>query len=333
MVLKEKLNEFLDLVANLFTKVEENDRKKLSKLDLAEIFIALLPTAVFATILFGAKVMFTLAVSIISALVTALLWDLVYERKGFKIDYTAGLMAFISGLTLSSLTKPVFVVTISVLSTLLLKTAFRNSKLTVVTPFLIVKAIFMAIFFKSLTIYAVPLGAGTTTVLPVTDIFITKSFAEPAKWLFFGLHSGNIGELSELLVLIGAIYLILRKIINPVIPVFYLATSTLLSFVFKESLPLSLLGGGLFFAAFVLTIDYGLSATPLYKKILYGISCGVLTFLLRRIFGTEGAFLAVLICNAAFAYLSLHNIKRAINFVKNPDFKKLLRKSRKIFGI
>ena len=64
----------------------------------------------------------------------------------------------------------------------------------------------------------------------------------------------------------------------------------------------------------------------IYKKILYGITCGILTFSIRPMLGGEGALLAVLICNVAFSIVTRRNIKRLIKFFKHPNFRRLFEK-------
>ena len=75
------------------------------------------------------------------------------------------------------------------------------------------------------------------------------------------------------------------------------------------------------------------TTTPFYKKAVYGVACAVLTFVLRMIFKTECAYLAVIMAEAAMRLITLHNIKRGFKFVKKPSFKKLLKKLKKTFWV
>ena len=173
----------------------------------------------------------------------------------------------------------------------------------------------------------------TRHYLPIETFYKSISFAGSAKMYFFGLHCGNIGETSVLLILVGGIYLCLRHIINPIIPVSFIITTAVISFAFGQNLSVSLLGSGLFFAAFFMTMGYNFMSVSRYKKILYGIVCGALTVLLRFIFKTEAVLLAVLIADFVFYCITRRNIKMFIKFVKKPDFKRVFKKMGKAFSV
>lgn len=323
VVLKALITAF-NAVVLFFTRVKPLKRKSLSNMDIAEIFIALLPAAIFGAVVFGLKAIIILSLSVAVCTLLALLWDIIFKRKNISIDLKAALTGFVLGLTLTSTLDWRFTLAISAVAVLFGKIFYRKNALAFTSPVLIAKTLFLIIFFKVFSAYILPFENSITSLTPINYMFGDLSFGFSAKHLFFGLHGGNIGEISDFLLIVGGIYLMLRRIINPVICSFYIGTSALLSFIFKESLPISLLGGGLIFAALFLTMDYGFKATPLYKKILYGITCGLLTFIIRLIFKAEGALLAVLICNLGFTYINIRNIKRGIKFCKKPDFKKLL---------
>lgn len=322
-VLNALLTAFKAVVL-FFTEVKPQKRQGLSNMDIAEIFIALLPAAIFGAVAFGLKALIILGLSVAVCTLLALLWDIIFKRKNITIDLKSALTGFVLALTLTSTLDWRFTLAISAAAVLLGKIFYRNDGLAFTSPVLIAKTLFLIIFFRVFTAYALPVENIATELTPLNYMFGDDSLSFSAKHLFFGLHSGNIGEISDFLLVVGGIYLMLRRIINPVICSFYIGTSALLSYLFKESLPLSLLGGGLFFAAIFLTMDYSFRATPLYKKILYGITCGLLTFIIRLIFKAEGAVLAVLICNLGFTYVNIRNIKRGIRFCKKPDFKRLL---------
>ncbi len=314
-----------------FTERDTATKSKLSKLDYVDIFISLAPAAIFGCLLFGFRAVSVLLICTLLPLGIDFLWNLILLKKKTAPDYTLAVSGLILGLTLSSRLNFLLVVAVSILTTVLTKLLFKKSPIKVIYPLLIVRVVTGTIFFKAFGIYNFPFLNTQAEALPIDYVFGSTSFIYPAKYLFFGIHSGNIGETSVLLLLVGAIYLMLRKIINPVIPACYIATVTVLSLAFGRVVATSLLGGSLFFVALFLTLDYSLKKAPRYKKILYGICCGILTFGMRELLRTEGALYAILITHIIFLYVNRKNIKRVVRGFKSIDFKSMFCKSKDIF--
>lgn len=329
MNIKEKV--FLP-IKGFFTKEESGTKITLNKLDLADIFIALAPAAIFGSLIFGLRALLCLAISVALAIGLDFLWNIIFKaKKRFSLESV--IYGIVAGLTVSSKLNIWLLAAVNVVAFALRKTVFKQRKMLVVTPWLLAKALFAGVFSTAFTTYAFPFIETTNGMLPVDGMLSVAGYTYPAKYLFFGVHSGNIGETSALLLLIGGIYLILRKIINPVIPVSFIITSTVLSLIFGENIGLSLLGGGVIFAAFFLTLDYSFVSSAFYKKLLYGIACGIFTFILRLIFGAEMAYFAVILANCVFLCVNRRNIKRFVRFVKKPDFKRLLNILKTAFSV
>ncbi len=327
----KSLNPFISPVVNFFTKQEAPTKTSLTKLDLAEIFISLLPLSIFGSLIFGFKAVLILLISVILSVGLDFLWGIIVKKEK-RIDYSTIIIGFLVGLTLSSRLDILLVIALNVILTLLRKTLFKNNGIRFTTCLLLSRFILEVVFYKAFTSYAVPFIGGVGR-LPVDSLFITYSYVEPAKYLFFGIHSGNIGDTSILLVLLGGIFLLLRGFINPIIPVSFILSSSVLSLIFGQNLADSLLGGGIFFAAFFLTMDYSFVPSSRIKKILYGIACAVLTFVMRAILKTESVYLAVLVADIIFIYLTKNNIEAFINFIKKPNFKLLLNKLKTAFSV
>lgn len=124
--------------------------------------------------------------------------------------------------------------------------------------------------------------------------------------MFVGAHGGSLGEVSSAALLLGGVYLVLRKVISPRIPLCYLGTVAVLTYLFPpvDSDPLrwmlyNLLGGGLMLGAIFMATDYVTSPVTPRGQVLFAIGCGGLTVFLRY-FGVypEGVSFAILIMNA-----------------------------------
>ena len=122
--------------------------------------------------------------------------------------------------------------------------------------------------------------------------------------MFLGNCPGSIGELSALALIIGGIYLVARRVISARIPVAYLATVAVITFVFHKTddalswMLYSLFSGGVMLGAIFMATDYVTSPVTKRGQIFYGIGCGVLTVLFRY-YGLfpEGVTYAILIMN------------------------------------
>jgi len=124
--------------------------------------------------------------------------------------------------------------------------------------------------------------------------------------MMLGNMGGSMGEVSAILLLIGAIYLLYRKVITLHIPLSYILTVIIFTGIFwlidptKYADPLfHLLTGGLILGAFFMATDMVTSPTSYRGQIIFGIGCGVLTALIR-LFGAypEGVSFSILIMNA-----------------------------------
>ena len=137
--------------------------------------------------------------------------------------------------------------------------------------------------------------------------------------LFLGNVGGCLGETSALLLLIGFAYLLYRKVITARIPVDFIGTVAVLSFLFPQGndritwMAAQLFGGGLMLGAIFMATDYVTSPVTKLGQIVYGIGCGVLTILIRYFGGyNEGVSYAILIMNCCVVLLD--RIGRPVKF-------------------
>ena len=128
--------------------------------------------------------------------------------------------------------------------------------------------------------------------------------------MFLGNVGGCIGETSALLLLIGGVYLVARKVISPRIPVAFMGTVAVLTFLFPMGndrltwMAAQLFGGGLMLGAIFMATDYVTSPVTKLGQVIYGIGCGVLTALIRYFGGyNEGVSYAILVMNCCVVLL------------------------------
>ena len=192
------------------------------------------------------------------------------------------------------------------------KQIFGGLGYNIFNPALIGRAFLMATFPVLMTTWTHPFTLDTLTgatplgLLKFQSEFSSKLTALPhLSNLFLGNVSGSLGETSALALLIGAVYLFIRKCIDWRIPFFYLATVVVFSgvaFLFNPHLgnPLfHLLAGGLILGAFFMATDP--VTTPVSKRgrMIFGIGSGVLVMVIRLWGGyAEGVMFSIIFMNA-----------------------------------
>ena len=158
---------------------------------------------------------------------------------------------------------------------------------------------------------SISLPDAITTATPLQNVKdAISSGANPAEGLsaldmFLGRIGGSAGEVSALAVLIGGVYLAVRRVIDVKIPVLYIGSTALFTAIFfadsgyaGEYVWTYLLGGGLMFGAFFMATDYATSPKTPVAVVIYGVGLGLLTVIIRK-FGTmnEGVSFAILLMN------------------------------------
>ncbi|MFI3254327.1 MAG: RnfABCDGE type electron transport complex subunit D [Eubacteriales bacterium] len=142
---------------------------------------------------------------------------------------------------------------------------------------------------------ATPMAALHQGILPSASI----------EELFIGFHGGSMGEVSSAMLLLGGCYLLLRRVISPIIPLSFLGTVALLAYFYPQGgqdsyywMICQLFSGGLILGAFFMATDPVTSPVTFLGQGLFGVGCGILTILLRY-FGSypEGVGFAILTMN------------------------------------
>lgn len=137
--------------------------------------------------------------------------------------------------------------------------------------------------------------------------------------MFLGNIGGCIGETSALLLIIGFVYLLYRRVITARIPLAYIGTVAILAFLFPQGndriawMAAQVFGGGLMLGAIFMATDYVTSPLTKLGQIVYGIGCGIITILIRYFGGySEGVTYAILCMNACAVLLD--KIGRPVKF-------------------
>lgn len=258
-----------------------------------DVTLALAPAAVYGCVIFGLKAMFVLLTTIITAIAAEFLWNLILKKPQTIGDMSAVVTGLLLGMNLSPYT-PVWIAAIgSIAAIVVVKQMFGGLGFNFVNPALAARIILLVSFPSFMTKFSEPISDVISSATPLAEL---KSYN--IKTLFFGMHSGCIGETSAFLLIIGGLYLIIRKVINPIIPISFIGTVALFAAISGENPLKYILSGGLMLGAIFMATDYVTSPTENLGKLIFGIGCGAITFVIRR-FGSlpEGVSYAILIMN------------------------------------
>ena len=277
-----------------------------------DVIIALLPAVAVAVWQFGIHPLVVIAVSMASAV----FFEWAYRKLMKKTDTIGDLSACVTGILLALTLPPTAPWWLPIIGTLfsivVVKQLYGGIGKNFLNPALAGRAFLLASYALLMGQFAVPSSLsgvvdGVTMATPLTAMY--DGGVMPAyyslKSLFLGTIPGCIGEISAAALLLGGLYLIVRKVISWRIPVSFIGTVALLTLIFGREgfsnvdwMLYNVLSGGLMLGAIFMATDYATSPVTLNGQLLFGFGCGALTVLIRYFGGfPEGVSYAILIMN------------------------------------
>jgi electron transport complex protein RnfD len=271
-----------------------------------EVLFALSPACFLGIYYYGSQAFYIIAISILSAVIAEYLYQKITGKNVTVNDFSAVITGLLLALNLPP-TVPFFIPVVgSFFAIIAVKQLFGGLGQNFINPALAARAFLLASFPMLMTNWTLPPDAisGATYLGQLKENPGFIPLASDYYALLFGKIGGCIGETSAVALIIGGAYLIIRKIINWRIPVFYIGSFAFFAFVFgRESffsanVLFEVLSGGLMMGAFFMATDYATSPITPNGKIIMGIGCGFLTVLIRFYGGyPEGVSYAIIIMN------------------------------------
>ena len=287
-----------------------------------DVLIALTPALLWACYVFGSRAITVTALCAISCVFFEWLTQKLLHRPITVADLSAAVTGMLLGFNLPSTAPWWMCVAGSAFAIVLVKQMFGGIGKNFMNPALAARvflfswptqisafpAPFHRLPFWQLTVKEADAIASAT---PLAQMRGGEMDAVSLADLFFGRVGGCIGEISALLLLIGGVYLLVRRVITWHIPVAYLGTVALLSCLAvpagmetAEYVLMQLCSGGLMLGAIFMATDYVTSPITSRGRLLFGAGCGVLTVLIRRFGGyVEGVSFSILIMNSLVWYI------------------------------
>lgn len=337
------------------------------------VSLALTPAALWGVYVFGLRALLVLLISIVSSCLFEYLLGFIDGNKDIKKSTLNDGSAFLTGLLLGmnfSPSVPIFIIILAnAFAIIVVKWTFGGLGSNWMNPALAGRVFVFFSFTSAMSNYTVPktltyvdtVGSATPLSFVKTSISAGVTNLNPSQIMmdasypvsnfaanlssstgispytidaFFGNIGGCIGEISAILLILGGIYLIAKKIISYHIPLYYILTFAILTKVFggvRSNLGLfngevlsQIFSGGLILGAFFMATD--MVTSPITKKgrIIYAIGCGFFTFLIRY-FGSlpEAVSLAIILMNIVTPTIDRYIIPKKFGFVKTKKVKEV----------
>ena len=299
-----------------------------TKTIMRDVLIALAPAMVMSVAFFGLRALTVTAVSVLAC------WF--FEKMYCKLlkvdDKTYDLSACVTGVLLAfvcPVTIPYWTIIFgAAFAILLVKMLFGGLGRNIVNPALAGRAFMFSwpVLMSTWVKVGFENAAGVfstadavTAATPLANMHQGIMCEESIMELFIGNVGGCIGETSAIALLIGFVYLLWRKVITARIPLAYIGTVAVLTFLFPMGndriawMAAQVFGGGLMLGAIFMATDYVTSPVTKLGQLIYGIGCGALTVLIRYFGGyNEGVSYAILCMNACVVLLD--KIGRPVKF-------------------
>ncbi|RKX50609.1 MAG: electron transporter RnfD [Thermotogae bacterium] len=290
----------LTVVAAPHLRSKDNVRKVM-----IDVLIALIPASVAAVVLFGMQALLLIVVSMVSAeLIELFIMRVLREKKDFKPDFSASVTGLLLALNLSLAVSWWQAVIGAVVAIGIAKHVFGGLGKNFWNPALIGRVFLLMSFPVQMTTWFKPFDLETTAT-PMAILKEGGGSLPSLKDMFIGTIPGSLGEVSALLLLIGFVYLVLRGRIKLLIPLSYVGSVALISWIFytvnsSYGSPLyHILGGGLMLGALFMATDMVTSPMSPLGQLIFGTGCGFITMIIRYFGGyPEGVSFSILIMNS-----------------------------------
>ena len=288
-----------------------------------DVLIALAFPCVWGIYIFGPRALSLLLISVICSVAFEALYQLLMKKPITISDCSAAVTGLLLGMNLPA-TAPLWIPIVgSFFAIVIVKQLDGGIGRNFMNPALAARAFLMLAWPAAMTASPMPYTSSSAFAVSVDTVDIVAS-ATPMQLLktgvipddgianmLFGAKAGTIGEVATLLLIGGGIYLLIRRVITWHIPVSYIATVALISYLFPQNTAeriefviCEVICGGLMLGAIFMATDYATTPVTANGRLLFGFGCGAITMFIRYFGGyNEGITFAILIMNTLVWYI------------------------------
>ena len=265
-----------------------------------DVAIAMIPATVWGVMQFGLYSLLVVAATVLSCVLSEYVFEVLMKKPVTISDGSALVTGMILGLNMPP-SIPIWMPVLGgVFSIIVVKQLYGGLGQNFMNPALAGRCFLLISFAGSMNSFIDPMTNAVSGATPLAVLKHGGSYDLAA--MFLGKIPGTIGEISTLALLIGAAYLLAKKVISIRIPGTYILTFAVFAFIFGRQdlgyVLAEICGGGLIFGAFFMATDYVTSPITPKGQIIFGICLGILTGLFRLFGGSsEGVSYAIIFCN------------------------------------
>ncbi len=287
-----------------------------------DVLLALLPAVAASVYYFGLQALVVILVTVASTMLT----EVVTRKWILKRDFRLGdLSAVVTGVLLALTLPPSIPLWLAavggILAIFLVKELFGGLGQNFMNPALGARVFLFLAWPAAMTNWSKPLMDAVTSPTPLAILKgkeVAGAVLPHLSQLFLGDRAGCLGETSVLALLIGAVYLLIRRVIHIRIPFAYLGVVALLSWIFgsqhgffQGDVAAYLMSGGLILGAFFMATDYATQPISIPGKWLYAVGIGILTVVIRLYTNyPEGVMFAIIIMNTVVPLIDRHIVPK-----------------------
>lgn len=297
-----------------------------------DVIIALMPALIAGVFVFGMRALIVALTCVISSTAAEYIWCRILKKPNSTGDLSAVVTGLILALNVPA-SLPLWMAVIgSVFAIIIVKQFFGGIGHNFMNPALGARAFLMASWALAMTRWYtpgthLPLFGVPDAVTSATPLAANAADKFSYLTLFLGNHGGCIGETSALAILIGAAYLVIRRVIRLRVPLIFIGTVAVGTWIFGGSGGLftgdplyQILSGGLMLGACFMATDYTTSPTTPKGQIVFALGCGIITVLIRIWGGyPEGVSYSILLMNVATPLIERLTAPKRYGFVKEKE--------------
>lgn len=262
-----------------------------------DVIIALVPAIIASCVHFGWYPLLILAVCVAVCVASEFISRLIMKRDNTVGDLSAVVTGVLLALNLPANINPLIAAFGALAAIVVVKQMFGGLGMNFVNPALAGRIILLVSFPTAMTTWVASNFRAVDAVTSATPLAAeanTYSYLE----LLLGSHGGSMGETCAVALILGGVYLVVRKVISATIPLAIMGSAALMSLVLGREPLFELLSGGLLLGAVFMATDYVTSPITFWGKVIYGVGIGVLTVLIRQFANIpEGMSFAILLFN------------------------------------
>ena len=283
-----------------------------------DVVIAMLPTAIYGSLQWGFHAFFVVVFTTLAAVLTELVYQKAMKLPVTINDWSAAGTGMILALNCPPNIPFWIPIVGSVFAIIVVKQLYGGLGANFMNPALAARCFLLISFAGKMTTFTSVGSDAVSTATPLAILKASPTATPDLMNMFLGRIPGTIGEVSKICLLIGALYLIIRRVISPKMPLLYIGTVALFTLLFgkggasPEYLLSEILGGGLIFGAFFMLTDYVTSPITPMGQVIFAILAGLLTGLFRLYGGSaEGVSYAIILSNIVVPIINNKTIPKA----------------------